>query len=262
MYKVWKKELQDWVENALPQHEHSYTEKCIRDENGVHIGTFHVLSNGKCLDKDPHLKFPQKPPKKQQHDAAVTPAFRPSQLPGISMLQQVDGFNSTPNKEEMNDNGEMTEESSEDGERMEVLDDVNAPVLPRANKRIHFLLELSHVPYKHHLKVAFDEVKQDIAMLFPTLLPMTMSFEYIPLTKEHHRLIFNQAIEFGWMNQELSSVKHHLLTAAIQVISSSKGLIPESQQVAKETIKHEEPQLQQMYKEYYEKMAKMIQKGY
>jgi hypothetical protein len=89
---------------------------------------------------------------------------------------------------------------------------------------------------------------------------MTTSFKYIPLTEEHHRLIFNQAIEFGWMNQELSSVKRHLLTAAIQVISSSKGLIPESQQVAEESIKHEEPQLQQMYKEYYEKMVKMTEK--
>jgi hypothetical protein len=154
MYKVRKKELQDWVENALPQHEQSYTEKGIRDENGVRIGTFHFLSNGKCLDKDPRLKFPQKPPKKRQHDAAVTPAFKPSQLPGISMLQQV---------EEMNDDGEMTEESSEDGETMEVSDDVNAPVLPRAKKRIRFSLELSNVPYEHHLKVAFDEVKQDIA---------------------------------------------------------------------------------------------------
>ena len=63
MYKVRKKELQDWVENALPQQEHSYTEKRIRDENGVPNGTFHFLSNGKCLDKDPCLKFPQKPPR-------------------------------------------------------------------------------------------------------------------------------------------------------------------------------------------------------
>jgi hypothetical protein len=53
----------------------------------------------------------------------------------------------------------MTEESSDDRETMEVSDDVNAPVLPRAQKRIHFSLESSNIPYEHHLKVAFDEVK-------------------------------------------------------------------------------------------------------